>query len=389
MQKPREMIDQRPMGIASFIPRGAACDRWPDLGGLAHDAHLQMSLSVTDLPSKKHREQKPPHWADIKASAFINPWDSWHQYSAASRIVPYTLFNVKHMTYPDPNKVNLPSVQPPNWDDYQRVDMKDKIKSTWLGHASFMVELPAKPSEPRGVRMLFDPIFSDRCSSSQFLGPKRYTPAPCKQVPDVDIVLISHNHYDHLDVDTLRDIFQGPRKPHVFAPLGNRSLLQKAGAPDSHIHDMDWWQSKRVDISLSQPAPVTLSCLITCTPCQHFTGRLLFDDYKTLWSSWVVESSPSAPHANGEGNGRGGVKVYFAGDTGYRSVPDGSDEDKVPKCPAFKDIGDVFGGFDFAMIPIGAYMPRQVMSPIHCAPQDSVCIFKDIKARKALGMHWG
>ncbi|KAF8331153.1 hypothetical protein F5887DRAFT_1081400 [Amanita rubescens] len=83
------------------------------------------------------------------------------------------------------------------------------------------------------------------------------------------------------------------------------------------------------------------------------------------------------------------VKIYFAGDTGYRAVVDGEDEDKFPHCPAFREIGEVFSGFDFAMIPIGAYRPRQVMSPIHCAPQDSVRLFKDIRARKALGMHWG
>lgn len=81
--------------------------------------------------------------------------------------------------------------------------------------------------------------------------------------------------------------------------------------------------------------------------------------------------------------------MFFAGDTGYRSVQDGQDEDKVPTCPVFKEIGEHFGGFDFAMIPIGAYLPRSFMSPIHCAPQDSVRLFKDVRAKKAVGMHWG
>ncbi|GLB43039.1 putative beta-lactamase superfamily domain containing protein [Lyophyllum shimeji] len=91
----------------------------------------------------------------------------------------------------------------------------------------------------------------------------------------------------------------------------------------------------------------------------------------------------------GRRGGTGGVKVFFGGDTGYRAVLDGQDEDNVPVCPAFKEIGEKFGGFDFAMISIGAYMPRQLMSSIHCAPQDSTRPFKDIRAKRALGMHWG
>jgi N-acyl-phosphatidylethanolamine-hydrolysing phospholipase D len=180
---------------------------------------------------------------------------------------------------------------------------------------------------------------------------------------------------------------------------------------------MDWWHSKRVEVKIPYNVNVaselaTLSFDITCTPCQHFSGRKLWDDFQTLWSSWVVESNVSGSAVAESHNHRSKsvkVKVCFAGDTGYRAVRDGEDENAVPVCPAFKEIGDVFGGFDFAMIPIGlvsyinflyqtsdvssfslrAYNPRTVMSPIHCAPQDSVRIFQDIRARKALGMHWG
>jgi N-acyl-phosphatidylethanolamine-hydrolysing phospholipase D len=164
-----------------------------------------------------------------------------------------------------------------------------------------------------------------------------------------------------MDADTLKNIFKREQKPLVFAPLGNAPFLKSVRAPEENIHVMDWWQSKHVKIELpSSDGLVTLSFDITCTPCQHFTGRHLFDDFTTLWSSWVIQSpSPSqslsgkVPITTAVDSGRDDVKGYFAGDTGYRTVKEGEDENQVPTCPAFKEIGDVFGGFDFAMIPIG------------------------------------
>jgi N-acyl-phosphatidylethanolamine-hydrolysing phospholipase D len=174
---------------------------------------------------------------------------------------------------------------------------------------------------------------------------------------------------------------------------------------------MDWWESKHVEVDIpaatSDGPTQTAAFDVTCTPCQHFTGRGIFDRFKSLWASWVVEEAASGqPGVQSDSTG---VKLYFAGDTGYRSVPDGKNEDEMPTCPVFSEIGERFGGFDFAMIPIGcvvfvsthdaedlimnvsfsAYLPRSFMSPIHCAPQDSVRIFKDIRAKRALGMHWG
>jgi N-acyl-phosphatidylethanolamine-hydrolysing phospholipase D len=116
---------------------------------------------------------------------------------------------------------------------------------------------------------------------------------------------------------------------------------------------------------------------IHCTPCQHFTGRGLHDRFKTLWSSWAV-TTPS-------------FKYYFAGDTGYRSVNGKETEEELaalPVCPAFKEIGEKFNGFDLASIPIGAYSPRSIMSPVHCNPDDSVSVHVDIKSKKSIGMHY-
>ena len=158
---------------------------------------------------------------------------------------------------------------------------------------------------------------------------------------------------------------------------------------------MDWWDEHK----WKHPSDDKKSLTIACTPCQHFSGRGLFDRNQTLWSSWSI---------------LGSKRYYFAGwshhltfanvsDTGYRSVADGQDEDTVPTCPIFKRIGQKYGPFDLSSfgflyekkilinsrIPIGAYSPRHIMSPVHCSPSDSVLLHHDIKSKLSVGMHWG
>ncbi|GAA5826543.1 hypothetical protein JCM10212_005330, partial [Sporobolomyces blumeae] len=237
------------------------------------------------------------------------------------------------------------------------------LKATWLGHACFLVEFPTATStsesganEGPGVRVLFDPVWSHRCSPSQLIGPARVVDPPIKidEIPPVSAVVISHNHYDHLDIMTLKHLYDAqPRGTlHFFAPLGNRDwFIKTIGCDPSHVSEMDWWDSKDVELSVTGPATQSLpgkGFKVTCTPCQHFTGRGILDRNDTLWASWSVESNE-------------GGKVWFAGDTGYKSIPRGvpiEDEHKYPHCPAFKQIGDRLGGFDLGMIPIGAYDPR-------------------------------
>ena len=195
--------------------------------------------------------------------------------------------------------------------------------------------------------------------------------------------------------------------PHIFAPLGNAPYLSSIGIPEDHIHCLDWWEDRVMSLSLpeaaelSQSNSIKSSFKITCTPCQHVTARGPFDRWCTLWSSWAIEEVISTGTPK---------KVYFAGDTGYRTVRDGEIVEDQPVCPAFAEIGDRIGPFDLALIPIGyvtfyspkfpevfirlysissAYSPRAMWSNLHAHPEDSVRIFKDIKAKKALGMHWG
>ncbi|TDL20164.1 N-acyl-phosphatidylethanolamine-hydrolyzing phospholipase D [Rickenella mellea] len=373
---------------------------------MSSTSHLPSSVRVSETRAankeRKDREAKgkSDHWVDSAGSAFKNPWPSWRDHDAQDKF--YIIFQHSRRYPPVPE--NLPDLIPvrkPTW-GLDEEGSKDKIRATWLGHACFLVELPSAPpnsGSSRGARILFDPVFSDRCSPSQWAGPKRITSRPCdiEEIPEVDAIVISHNHYDHLDTTTIRTLFKRERVPHIFAPLGNKEYFRSLGIPEYHTHILDWWDSRRVEIDFSTDANSSDKQVhkiifdLTCTPAQHFTGRGVFDNYKSLWASWAVQQIIPSPSLSAAGDvpERVGAKVYFAGDTGYRAVLDGQDVNEVPKCPAFKQIGDRFGGFDFAMIPIGAYLPRRFMSPIHCSPDDSVLLFQDIRAKHALGMHWG
>ena len=282
-------------------------------------------------------------------------------------------FNVHHPSF-------LPDRQGP-----------DKLRATWLGHACYFVEYPS------GLRVLFDPVFEDRCSPFSFFGPKRYTPPPCDiaDIPIIDAVVISHSHYDHLSADTVREVQTRHPDAHFFVGLGLEKWFRKAGI--DKITELDWWED--ADLTLtpknppakSQEDPQPIKARISCLPCQHSSGRTALDRDTTLWCSWGVSSSgglaPSSPARS----------VYFGGDTGYRSVPYiqrdrddwGPEFAHLPVCPQFAQIGQHRGPFDLGLIPIGAYAPRSVFSHLHANPFDAVEIFRDTRCQRAIGIHWG
>ena len=213
----------------------------------------------------------------------------------------------------------------------------DTLRATWLGHACYFVEFP------EGFRVLFDPVFSERCRfvlllsfkhgnqlivsdhSSPFtwLGPKRYTDVPCQieDIPNIDAVVISHNHYDHMDHPTIMKIKAKHPNVHYFVPLGNKDWFAKSGIEG--VTELDWWEQRDIDLSPSASKPAvshteaqsdlveekSISARIGCLPCQHTSARTPFDKGLTLWASWSVES--------------GGKKVWFGGDTGckYFRIP--------------------------------------------------------------------
>ncbi|TBU56347.1 N-acyl-phosphatidylethanolamine-hydrolyzing phospholipase D [Dichomitus squalens] len=365
------------------------------------DSHGNSGVARTrtgDIVVEKRKEAKwtdapPAHHANRSATYFRNPWPSFRflppsRWLKAFLAAPWTVPKI-----PPDLSAQIPSQVP----DWGAGSAPDSVKATWLGHACFLVELPTPEGAVRGPRILFDPVLSHRCSPFTWAGPERLLPTPClaEDLPEVDAVVISHNHYDHMDAATLKTAW-ARSQPHFFAPLGNMPHFAALGILPSHVHLLDWWEEAAVSVTLptnpsslppqqrEKSAGVHASFVLTCTPAQHTAGRTAFDRWHTLWASWAVSEDPLTPL-----EGREPKQVYFAGDTGYRTVLVGEDEGEVPRCPAFKEIGEKFGGFDLALLPIGAYAPRDMWSGLHASPGDAVLMFKDVRARRGVGMHWG
>ncbi|KAF2644752.1 putative Zn-dependent hydrolase/oxidoreductase family protein [Massarina eburnea CBS 473.64] len=348
----------------------------------------QVGAKPDDAEEKKHHLKG--------GKGFKNPWDSFTE--LGSPAIFWAILSRKFNGsghHPDIKEATIPIVKP----TFLPSRETKKLRATWLGHACYYVEFPS------GLRVLFDPVFEDCCSPINMKMLKRFTDPPCEieDLPTVDCVVISHNHYDHLSYPTIKRIQKKFPEAHFFAPLGNKTWFESSGVKSSQVTELDWWETRDVkleaksegkekeadvvSVASSSDGAVGVKGAITATigalPCQHVSARGPFDKCKTLWASWSVES--------------GGAKVYFAGDTGYRSVPNlppGEDDYSakyahLPTCPAFAQIGKLRGPFDLGLIPIGAYEPRYIMSPMHANPKDSVSIFLDTKCKKALGMHWG
>ncbi|KAJ2357640.1 Protein-lysine N-methyltransferase efm4 [Coemansia erecta] len=289
---------------------------------------------------------------------FHNPWPSF-------TLPPITAF-VKHMftgyinsdaTESLKEEGRAPNVVPL---DSQAIVSPSELQLTWLGHASLLLQID-------NATVLCDPVFSERCSPSQLFGPKRYTKAPCSvaELPPIDILVLSHNHYDHLDWNTLKQVQERFPDIKVYAPLGNQPILKSLGF--ANITIADWWDEFRVEL------PSAGSFTLACTPAQHMTARGIFDRMATLWSSWVVI-------------GPSGRRFFFSGDTAYSAVY--KNEDKS-ECPAFVQIGDVYGPMDISAIAIGAYGPEIMFGGMHANPEQAVRIHEDVKSKKSIGIHWG
>ena len=222
---------------------------------------------------------------------------------------------------------------------------------TWIGHGTVLAQIG-------GVNILFDPIFSERASPLGFIGPKRASPPGllAAELPRIDVVLVSHNHYDHLDDDSVQTLAAQPGGSPLFVvPLGLKDWLAERAI--TNAVELDWWQSTRVG-----------AVEVFLTPAQHWSSRSLGDRMETLWGSFAV----FAP----------GFHLFYSGDTGYS-----------------KDFADIHGrfaarhgpgrGFDVALIAIGAYEPRWFMREQHINPAEAVQIHLDIAARTSIGVHWG
>jgi len=213
---------------------------------------------------------------------------------------------------------------------------------TWVGHSTALIQM-------EGKNILTDPVWSGR------VGPFKWTGSPrvsepglaIEKLPPIDIVLISHNHYDHLDEGSIEEIADRNPNARYYVPLRVRDWFEDKGI--RNVEEYDWWEGGSFG-----------NLKIICAPVQHFSGRWLNDRNQTLWCSWIV---------------MGKRRLYFGGDSGY--------------CSHFKNIGKRFGPFDLALIPIGAYEPRKLMKPVHMNPEEAVQANLDVRGKKMLGIHWG
>jgi L-ascorbate metabolism protein UlaG (beta-lactamase superfamily) len=218
-----------------------------------------------------------------------------------------------------------------------------RIGATFIGHASFLLQLG-------GRCVLLDPVWSPRASPLRFAGPKRVR-APGQALaalPGCDLLLVSHNHYDHLDLATLRQI-RHRWQPPAATGLGNAQHLAKAGITGAR--ELDWWET------------VELAGLrLTYVPAQHFSARTPFDRNRSLWGGFVLQAAD-------------GATVYFAADSGW--------------CPHFAEIAARFPRIDLALLPIGAYEPRLFMRTQHMDPEEAVEAHRVLRPRQSIGMHFG
>ena len=221
-----------------------------------------------------------------------------------------------------------------------------RIAATWINHATFLLQTS------HGT-LLTDPVWSDRAGPYSSVGPRRVHAPGVRfaDLPKIDIVLLSHDHYDHCDLATLRRLAVRDA-PVVITPLGHRDLLKSAGFAHEKIVELDWWQTHAPG---GTPA-------ITLTPARHWSNRLTGTVNGRLWGGFFLRVGENT--------------AWFAGDTGY--------DDRF-----FREIREKLGEPHLALIPIGAYEPRWFMAPVHCNPAEAVQIHQDVGARLSIGMHWG
>ncbi|MFI5333764.1 MAG: MBL fold metallo-hydrolase [Chlamydiales bacterium] len=275
---------------------------------------------------------------------FFNP----HAKATRRTIFDVLLWKLGHYADPAPPTIPEDFVYPAPKNSYSSEDPS----VIWINHSTALIEI-------NGLRLLTDPIWSPRCSPFSCVGPKRKHPPglAISELPKIDLVLISHDHYDHLDKSTIKALHA--KFPDILwlVPMGVKEWFLKRGI--AKVKELGWWEES----SFTFP---TLELKATGVPAQHFSGRSAVGINPTLWMGWVVEFT----RANGE------VKcLYFVGDTGYNPYD-------------FKAIGARWKTIDLSLIPIGSYSPRKFMKSVHVDPEESVRIHNDVRSKLSLGIHW-
>ncbi|NRD20203.1 MBL fold metallo-hydrolase [Winogradskyella eckloniae] len=248
----------------------------------------------------------------------------------------YTFFTTKV-----PNGRPKEDLKATKIDSTSIVNYKGEARMIWFGHSSFLLQI-------NGKIILLDPMFGKVAAPLDILGGNRFNaefPIEIEKLPQIDAVIFSHDHYDHLDYKTILKIKD--KTNHFFVPLGISAHLEAWNIPTHKITELDWWQDTQFE-----------GLNLICTPAQHFSGRKLNNGQSTLWSSWIIESSTE--------------NIFFSGDSGYASH--------------FKAIGDAYGPFDLALMECGQY--NEKWSDIHMMPEETAQAGIDVKAKKIMPIHW-
>ncbi len=227
-------------------------------------------------------------------------------------------------------------------DSLSIVHYKDSTRMVWFGHSTFLLQM-------NGKNILIDPMFGDVPAPHPMLGGKRFSsdlPIQIEKLPKIDAVILSHDHYDHLDYGSILKLKD--KVDHFYTPLGVGIHLQEWGIPQQSITELDWWQESAFD-----------DLIFRCTPAQHFSGRGVNDRGNTLWASWIIQSKTE--------------NIFFSGDSGYGSH--------------FKEIGNKYGPFDFAMMECGQY--NEMWKEIHMMPEETAQAGIDVRAKIIMPIHWG
>lgn len=240
-----------------------------------------------------------------------------------------------------------PSREPQGKIPVLKIDSSEIVRNkisrlTWFGHSAFLLELDDK-------NILIDPMLGESPSPIPAFGSKRYSdelPIIVEKIPVIDFVIFSHDHYDHLDYGSVLKLKD--KVKHWFVPLAVGNHLRKWGVPAENITELNWWETADFE-----------EIKLVCTPARHFSGRGVTDRFSTLWASWIIKTDS--------------LNLFFSGDSGYG--------------PHFKEIGDRFGPFDFAMMECGQY--NEAWDNIHMMPEQTAQAAVDIRTKQAMPIHWG
>lgn len=279
-----------------------------------------------------------------KRGGFRNPWPG-------SALHGFGGFLKWMLTRPRPKSTGeYPRVTENKSDSRKSLSRPTDVTSiTWVGHSTFLIQVG-------DTTILTDPIWSDRASPVSFAGPRRIAQPgiALEDLPQIDITILSHDHYDHLDDATVQTLIKKFPAMSWLTPIGVGEFLRARGA--TSVKELDWWNETELG-----------SAIVGCTPAQHFSGRYPWNRNGTLWCGWTIRVGDTA--------------VFFAGDTGLH--------------PEFGSIAERFGPFDISILPIGAYEPRWFMHPVHMSPEEAIAAFHAIQATQPeresvmVGSHWG